>query len=106
MLKKVKILNTGIIPGTTIMGPILNPIMMDTTLISSLIIKGAKVEEVLTNGTIISLNMTNYLEDNENKFVVKKEEVSKIERKALEKINKRRSYVPQTVEKIDKPEEI
>lgn len=106
MNKKIKILNTGIIPGTTIMGPILNPINMDTSEIAGLILKGAKIEEVLTNGNVIPLNMTNYLEDNENKFVFKVEETKKIERKAIEKINKRRSYVPQTVEKVDKPEEV
>lgn len=105
MNKKIKILNTGIIPGTTIMGPILNPINMDTKDIASLLIKGAKVEEVLSNGTIITLNMSNYLDDNENNLVVKKEEIKKLERKALDKINKRRSYVPQTSENIDKPEE-
>ena len=102
MKKKVKILNNGIIPGTSLLGPILNPLYMETSEISGLILHGAIIQEVLSNGTEIKLDMTNFLEDNENKFVVQKEQIEKLERKTLDKINKRRSFSNEQGKKEEK----
>lgn len=106
MKKRVKILTNGIIPGTTVVGPVLNPLYLDTTEISGLILSGAKMIEVLSNGIEVELNMANYLDDNEEKMVVKPEEIKKIEKKALEKINKRRSFTNNQKEEIDNTESI
>lgn len=106
MKKRVKILTNGIIPGTTVVGPVLNPLYLDITEISGLILHGAKMVEVLSNDTEVELNMTNYLEDNEKKLIVNPEEIKKIEKKALEKINKRRSFTNNKKEEIDNIESI
>lgn len=106
MKKRVKILTNGIIPGTTVVGPVLNPLYLDITEISGLILHGAKMVEVLSNDTEVELDMTNYLEDNEKKLIVNPEEIKKIEKKALEKINKRRSFTNNKKEEIDNIESI
>lgn len=65
MLKKIKILTQGILPGKSfIYGPVLTPYYETDVVIFQLLSKGVEIVEVIEDDAEVKLTISNYLSDN------------------------------------------